>query len=112
MDMGDIIDFRARHASQWKQLYEAAMLEHEPAKVLQRIDLAERAIVDQMEEAFSKISHRQQLALCDALHMLSTLREIEERDIGGPRNTGHRKLASKGRSDTVPQPGRHVWTVT
>jgi hypothetical protein len=87
MDMGDIIDFRARHASQWKQLYEAAMLEHEPAKVLQRIDLAERAIVDQMEEEFSKISPRQQLALCDALHMLSTLREIAERDIGGPRNT-------------------------
>jgi hypothetical protein len=48
---------------------------------------AERAIVDEMEEAFSKISHGQQLALCDALHMLSTLREIAERDIGGPRNT-------------------------
>jgi hypothetical protein len=29
----------------------------------------------------------QQLALCVALHMLSTLREIAERDIGGPRNT-------------------------
>jgi hypothetical protein len=49
---------------------------------------AERAIVDEMEEAFSKISHGQQLALCDALHMLSTLHEIAERDIGGrPRNT-------------------------
>ena len=85
--MGEIIDIRARRAPRWKQLYEAAIAELDPAKVLQRIELAERAIVDQMEEGFSKMSHGQQLALCDALHMLSTLREIAERDIGGQRNT-------------------------
>jgi len=84
--MGDIIDIRARSAPQWKELYDVAIQELDPAKVLQRIDLAERAIVDRMEEAFSKISHPQQLALSDALHMLSTLREIAKREIGGPRN--------------------------
>jgi hypothetical protein len=34
-----------------------------------------------MEDGFSKPSDRQQLALHDALHMLSTLRTIAERDI-------------------------------
>jgi len=65
--MGEIIDIRARRAPRWKQLYEAAIAELDPANVLQRIDIAERAIVDQMEEAFSNMSHGQQLALGDAL---------------------------------------------
>ena len=76
--MGEIVDIRACRAPRWEQLYEAAIAERDPAKVLQRIGPAERAIVDQMEQGFSKISHGQQLALCDALHMLSTLREIAE----------------------------------
>jgi hypothetical protein len=35
-----------------------------------------------MEDGSSRPSDRQQLALHDALHMLSTLRSIAERDIG------------------------------
>jgi hypothetical protein len=42
--MSDIIDIRARRAPQWKELYYAAIQELEPAKVLQRIDLAERLV--------------------------------------------------------------------
>ena len=77
--MGDIITIHAPHAPQWKQLYEAAILELDPAKLLQRIAVAQSAVLNQMEDGSSD---RQQLALRDALHMLSTLRTIAERDIG------------------------------
>ena len=43
---------------------------------------ARRAVLDRIEDGFSKPSDRQQLALHDALHMLSTLRRIAERDMG------------------------------
>jgi hypothetical protein len=38
-------------------------------------------ILDQIEDGFSKPSDGQQRALCDALHMLGSLRMIAERDI-------------------------------
>jgi len=80
--MGDIASIHAPHAPQWKRLYEAAILELDPAKLLQRIALAQSAVLNQMEDGSSRPSDRQQLALHDALHMLSTLRSIAERDIG------------------------------
>ena len=80
--MGDITIIHAPHAPQWKRLYEAAILELDPAKLLERIAVAQSAVLNQMEDGFSKPSDRQQLALHDALHMLSTLRTIAERDIG------------------------------
>ena len=80
--MGDIISIHAPHAPQWKRLYEAAMSELDPAKLLQRIAVAQSAVLNQMEDGFSKPSDSQQLALHDALHMLSTLRTMAERDIG------------------------------
>ena len=80
--MGDITSIHAPHAPQWKRLYEAAILELDPAKLLQRIALAQSAVLNQMEDGSSRPSDRQQLALHDALHMLSTLRSIAERDIG------------------------------
>jgi hypothetical protein len=80
--MGDIISIHAPHAPLWKRLYEAAILELDPAKLLQRIALAQSAVLNQMEDGSSRPSDRQQLALHDALHMLSTLRSIAERDIG------------------------------
>ena len=85
--MGDIISIHAPHAPQWKRLYEAAILELDPAKLLERIAVAQSAVLDQMEDGFSKPSDRQQLALCDALHMLSTLRELAERDISERKKT-------------------------
>jgi hypothetical protein len=80
--MGDIITIHAPHAPQWKRLYEAAILELDPAKLLQRIAGAQSAVLNQMEDNVSKPSDPQQFALHDALHMLSTLRTIAERDIG------------------------------
>ena len=81
--MGDIINIHAPHAPQWKRLYEAAILELDPAKLLQRIAVAQSAVIDQIEDAFSKPSDGPQHAQRDALHMLSNLRTIAERDIGG-----------------------------
>jgi ketopantoate hydroxymethyltransferase len=80
--MGDIITIHAPHAPQWKRLYEAAILELDPAKLLQRIAVAQSAVLDQIADGSSKPSDGQQLALHDVLHMLSTLRTIAERDIG------------------------------
>jgi len=79
--MGDITSIHAPHVPQWKRLYEAAILELDPAKLLERIAVAQSAVLDQMEDGLSKPSDGQQYALRDALHMLSTLRTIGERDI-------------------------------
>jgi hypothetical protein len=85
--MGDIIINHAPCTPHWKRLYEAAILELDSAKLLQRIAVAQSAILDQSEDGFSKPSDGQQRVLRDALHMLSTLRTIAERDIGEQRNT-------------------------
>ncbi len=84
--MGDIIN-RAPYTPHWKRVYEAAILELDPAKLLQRIALAQSAVLDQIGDGFSNPSDGQQLVLRDALHMLSTLRTIAERDIGEYGNT-------------------------
>jgi hypothetical protein len=78
--MGDINN-QAPCTPHWKRLYEAAILELDPAKLLQRIAVARGAILDQIEDGSSKPSDGQQRALRDALHMLSNLRTIGERDI-------------------------------
>jgi hypothetical protein len=51
-------------------------------KLLQRIDKARRAVLDQIEDGFSKPSDGEQLALRDALDRLSTLRIVANREIG------------------------------
>jgi hypothetical protein len=85
--MGDITSIHAPHAPLWKRLYEAAILELDPAKLLQRIAVAQSAVINQMEDGLSKPSDRQQLVLHDALHMLRTLRELADRDISERKNT-------------------------
>jgi hypothetical protein len=78
--MGDITN-HAPCTPHWKRLYEAAILELDSTKLLQRIAIAQSAILDQVEDGFSKPSDGQQGALRDALHMLGSLRTIAERDI-------------------------------
>ena len=80
--MGDTIR-PAPYNPHWKRLYEAAILELDPAKLLERIAVAQSAVLDQMEDGLSKPSDGEQFTLHDALHMLSTLRTIAERDIAG-----------------------------
>jgi hypothetical protein len=67
---------------QWKQRYRAAILESDPAKLLQRIAEARSAVLDRIEDGFSKPSDGEQLAQRDALETLSTLRKIAERNTG------------------------------
>jgi len=56
--------------------------EPDPAKLLQRIAEARSAVLDRIEDGFSKPSDGEQLAQRDALETLSTLRKIAERDTG------------------------------
>ena len=79
------------HAPQWKRLSEAAILELDPEKLLERIVAARSAIHDRLEDGFSKPSDGEQLALGDALEMLSILRTVAEREISEQRRTGPKK---------------------
>ena len=76
------------HAPQWKRLYEAAIFELDPAKSIRRIAEARSAVLDRIEEGFSKTSEGETFALGNALHMLSALRHIAEREIGEQKRTG------------------------
>jgi len=53
-------------------------------------ELSQRAapIHDRIEDGFSKPSDGEQLALGDALEILSTLRKVAEREISEQRRTG------------------------
>ena len=76
------------HAPQWKRLYKAAIFELDPAKSIQRIAEARSAVLDRIEEGFSKTSEGEAFALGYALHMLTALRHIAEREIGEQKRTG------------------------
>ena len=75
-------------APQWKQLWEAALFELDPAKLLLRIAEARSAILDRIEDGFSRPSNSEQATLRDALETLRTLRIIAERDNNAERKTG------------------------
>jgi hypothetical protein len=59
--MSDIIPNYAALAPQWKQLCIAATLELDPSKLLQRIAAARTAVLDRIEDGFSKLSDHEQL---------------------------------------------------
>jgi len=68
------------HTPQWKQRYQAAILEPDPAKLLQRIAEARSSVLDRIEDGFSKPSNGEQSAQRDALETLTTLRKIAEKE--------------------------------
>jgi hypothetical protein len=78
--MGNIIT--NAHGPHWRQCYQAALLELDPTKLLKRIADARSAILDQIEDGFSKPSNAEQVALRNALEMLGRLRAISEGEIG------------------------------
>lgn len=81
--MGDLIPNDAAHAPTWQELYQAALLELDPTKLLERIAAARSAVLDRIEDRFStKSSDSERLALRNALDALTTLRMIAQRDIG------------------------------
>jgi hypothetical protein len=66
----------------WKQLYQSALLETDPAKVLVRVADADTAICDRIQELLSRPSCEEHLALKSALRFLRILEEetLEARD--------------------------------
>jgi len=83
--VSDILPNDAAHAQEWRRRYQAAIIELDPAKLLKRIAEARRTILDKIEDSFSKPSDPEQVALCNALEMLTTLRTIAEREISEQR---------------------------
>lgn len=60
----------------WHRLYQAALFETDRAKIAERIDLAERAILDRVKELFlvGKDHIEEDQVLDDALYALRALR--------------------------------------
>jgi hypothetical protein len=79
--MSDIISNDAAHA-EWRQLCQAALFELNPAKLLERIAHARNAVLDRIEDGYSKPPTSEQVALREALTTLDTLRRITERQNG------------------------------
>jgi hypothetical protein len=82
--MSDIIGNDAAHP-EWRQLCQAALLELDRARLVQRIAEARNAVLDRIEDGFSKSPHGEQLELRDALQTLSSLQRVAERDNGEQR---------------------------
>jgi hypothetical protein len=71
----------AHPQSQWRQLCEAAVLELDPTKLIERIAEARTAVLGRIEDGLSVPSEGERFALDDALDMLIILQDIAERDI-------------------------------
>jgi hypothetical protein len=74
-------------AQEWRQLCQAACFELDAVKLVERIAKARSAVLDRIEDNFSKPINSEQYALRNALETLSTLRELAERDIGELKKT-------------------------
>ncbi len=76
-----------KHPINWRDLYAAAYLERDPVKLAQRIDEAERAILQCQQEIAARTQdndiERRALALC-----LHDLRVLRQRDAAGKRVAG------------------------
>jgi len=66
--------------SQWKQLYESAILELDSTKLASRIAEARRAILDRAEETLTYPSSDENRALNNALHALRLLEAVVARE--------------------------------
>ena len=73
--------------AQWREHYQAVLLEIDPRKSLKLIAAAHSAILDQIEDGFSKPSNAEQVALRNALEMLRRLRTIAEDEISKQKKT-------------------------
>jgi hypothetical protein len=69
----------------WRSLYEAAVTELDPQKFPQRLDEAQRAIVDRMNELNSAGRGVESEELMNALTLLRDLRKMAEEDGKTPR---------------------------
>lgn len=67
----------------WHSLYQAALFESDRAKISERIDLAERAILDRVKELFAATNDHieEDQILDDALYALRALRNCVTPDV-------------------------------
>ncbi len=81
-------------APDWKELYQLAVIELDPAKLSHRVSDARNAILDRIQETISVASHYQERQeLADALNGLRVLQlqyDLRVQQYGEPRQ---RKLA-------------------
>jgi hypothetical protein len=85
--MSDIISNHAAQ-TQWRQLFEAAVLELDPEKLPGRIAKASAAVLNRIESGFPNLSESERLALHDALDLLLALHDIGQHEIGEQQKTG------------------------
>jgi len=79
--MSDINGNHAAHL-EWRQLCQAALFETNPVKLIERIARARNAVLDRIEDGYSKPLNGEQAALRDALATLDCWRTITERQDG------------------------------
>jgi hypothetical protein len=85
--MNDTIGNDAAH-TEWRQLCQAAFVELDPARLIERIAEARNAVLDRIEDGFSRSPKGEQLELRDALQTLSRLHRMAEHDNGEQRKAG------------------------
>ncbi len=66
----------------WRQLCQAAMLERDPVRLLERVARARSSILDRIEDGYTKPLNGEHHDLRDALTTLDSLRRIAERQNG------------------------------
>jgi hypothetical protein len=71
-----------RFLPEWRELCLAAMLERDPVRLLERVARARGAILDRIEDGYTKPLNGEQHDLRDALTTLDNLRRIAERQNG------------------------------
>jgi hypothetical protein len=67
---------------EWRELCQAALFETNRAKLLERIAHARNAVLDRIEDGYSKPPTSEQASLRDALATLDCLHRITERQNG------------------------------
>jgi signal transduction histidine kinase len=65
-----------RSNSDWKQLYEAALLETDSSRLRERINVAREAILDRIEESLKQPIASERHAMTEALRHLRRLAEM------------------------------------
>ncbi len=77
----------------WKDLYQMAVIELDPAKLSHRISDARNAILDRIQETISVAAHyRERQELTDALNGLRTVQQEYERRVQQYEEPLRRKL--------------------
>ena len=68
----------AHSPNNWRELFEAALLESNPAVLPQRLQDATEAIMDEIEDSLFTAPQGERLALMTALHAMRELRRLSQ----------------------------------